>query len=152
MINVKLNHKDAKLPQRANSTDAGADVFSVEEVTINPNERAFVDTGISVQVAHSPVYELMNAQGLRSYLRIAPRSGLAYKNGIDVLAGVIDLGYTGNIKVGLYNTGKEPFTVKVGDKIAQLIREVIHIDEFTEVAELDTTDRGTGSFGSTGVR
>lgn len=148
MIKVKLNHPDAKLPVRANPLDAGADLFSVESVVINPGERAFIDTGISIALDENNLHDMYKDE---CYFRIAPRSGLAYKSGIDVLAGVVDLSYRGSVKVGLYNTGKEPLIVNVGDRIAQLIREICVFDDFVEVESLDETSRGSNGFGSTGV-
>lgn len=143
MIKVKLNHPKAKLPVRNFPTDAGADLFSVEEVIIPPGSRYFVDTGISVECANLPL--------LNFYFRVAPRSGMALRHGIDVLAGVCDESYRGNIKVGLYNTSDQPYKVNVGDKIAQLIQEVCVLDSFVEVESLDVTDRGEAGFGSSGA-
>lgn len=85
------------------------------------------------------------------YGRIAPRSGLAYKNGIDVLAGVIDADYRGDVGVILLNTGDSDFIIKDGDRIAQIIIEKIDMCELIVVEDLGITDRGEGGFGSTGV-
>ena len=85
------------------------------------------------------------------YGRIAPRSGLAHKNGIDVLAGVVDSSYRGEIRVILYNTDKEEtLQVRSGDRIAQMIVERHYNFEFVEVEDLSVTERGEGGFGSTG--
>lgn len=97
-----------------------------------------VPTGISITV---PIY---------CYARIAPRSGLTFKYGIQVGAGVIDSDYTGEIKVILFNHGENDFIIKTGDRIAQLIFEKIVTNELQEVEELVQTDRGSGGFGSTG--
>lgn len=89
-----------------------------------------------------------------TYGRLAPRSGLAWKNHIDVGAGVIDADYRGEVKVLLFNFSDQDFTVKRGDRIAQLICEVIavpEVDEIGEDEELAATQRGAGGFGSTGV-
>lgn len=163
MIKVQKLHPEAQLPVRNFSLDAGADLTSVETVLIPPGSYAFVDTGIAIQATdkddvilwrkdlksdsdiENPEYEV------RSYFRIAPRSGLAFKNGIGVLAGVVDLGYTGSIKVGLINHSTEPFQVIPGMKIAQLIREVCIMESFVEVASLQDTDRAESGWGSTGV-
>merc|ERR1719319_237928 len=86
-----------------------------------------------------------------TYARLAPRSGLAWKHGIDVFAGVIDADYRGEVKVILYNTQDEAFTVKTGDRIAQLILEQIATPEVAVVEDLEASVRGSGGFGSTGV-
>lgn len=139
---IKLNKIDpkAKTPYRANPSDAGADLFSVEDVMIQPLERKMISTGIRMKIPDG------------YYGRIAPRSGLAVKNGIDVLAGVIDNSYTGEIRVVLFNTDKNnTYFVKQGDRIAQLIVEDHFNFDFVEVVEdLETTDRGDKGFGSSG--
>jgi dUTP pyrophosphatase len=86
-----------------------------------------------------------------TYVRIAPRSGLAYKNGIDVLAGVIDVDYTGEVGVILANYSTKPFEVRHGDRIAQLIMERISMADPVEVDELPDTVRSSAGWGSTGV-
>jgi dUTP pyrophosphatase len=98
-----------------------------------------VSTGISISIPTN------------TYFRIAPRSGLAYKNGIDVLAGVIDSDYRGEVKVLLINLSKDVFSIARGDRIAQGILEHITIAEVVETDTLIDTDRGAGGFGSTGV-
>lgn len=139
MIAIKLLNEFAKIPSRANKTDAGADLFSVEDVVIGPMQRKMISTGIALQIPEN------------YYGRVAPRSGLAVKNGIDVLAGVVDSSYRGEIKVVLINTDKnEEFNVKKGDKIAQLIIESHHNFDFVITDSLEETNRGSGGFGSTG--
>lgn len=141
IIKVKKEHPEAKLPVRANPTDAGADLFAVENVVIPPQSRKLISTGITIEMPSDSVYG-----------RIAPRSGLAFKHGIDVLAGVIDNGYRGVIGVVLINTDKEKkFEVKAGDRIAQLIIETYHYTNFSESNELSETDRFNKGFGSTGI-
>jgi dUTP pyrophosphatase len=139
---IKFNKLDpkARVPLRANPTDAGADLYSVEDVVIQPLERKIVSTGIRIKIPEG------------YYGRIAPRSGLAVKQGVDVLAGVIDSNYTGEIKVVLLNTDKSnTFFVKAGDRIAQLIIEDHFNFDFVEVVEdLEVTDRGDKGFGSSG--
>lgn len=140
MIKVKKEHVNAKLPTRANPGDAGADLYSVENITIPPQSRTLVSTGISIELPQDNLYG-----------RIAPRSGLAFKNGIDVLAGVIDNGYRGIVGVVLINTDKEkPFEIKIGDRIAQLIIETYHPLSFLEIGELGNTSRSDKGFGSSG--
>lgn len=95
--------------------------------------------------------DLSIAIPLGTYARVAPRSGLAWKNFIDVGAGVVDYDYRGNVGVILFNHGKEDFVIKRGDRVAQLILEKIATPDVVEVDDLDETDRGAGGFGSTGV-
>lgn len=138
-LKVILNSPFAKIPRRANANDAGYDLSSAEVVSIQPGERKIVDTGIIVRVPEG------------TYGRVAPRSGLAAKYGIDCLAGVIDRGYSANVKVILLNTGSAVFDIKIGDRIAQLVLEKIETPNVEVVTSLDSTERGLGGFGSTGV-
>lgn len=138
-IKIKLLHEKAQLPLTS-KLNAGADLYSVEEGTIGPGERKVVRTGISVSIPEG------------YYGRVAPRSGLAVKNGINVLAGVIDPGYRGEIMVVLHNTskeGEEDYQFQIGDRIAQLIIQPYLAVEYEE-GELDETDRGQSGFGSSG--
>lgn len=144
MIQVKLVHPNAKLPTRANPDDAGADLYSVEDVVIPPHEKRLVDIGIQIAMTGGEEY-------VHYYHRIAPRSGLAAKNGIDVFAGVIDKSYRGNVKVILYNSSVyDSFHVKAGDRVAQLITERCVITGFLETDTLPDSSRGSAGFGSTG--
>ncbi|XP_044741839.1 deoxyuridine 5'-triphosphate nucleotidohydrolase-like [Chrysoperla carnea] len=86
------------------------------------------------------------------YGRIAPRSGLAFKNGIDVGAGLVDEDYRGNLKVVLFNRSDTPFIIKKGDRIAQLICQKIYYPEIEEVENLSKTKRGEKGFGSTNIK
>jgi dUTP pyrophosphatase len=143
-LKVKQLENFYNLKQRGPG-DAGIDLYATEDCIVRPGEQALVKTGISV--SFSPDY----------YLRIAPRSGLAYKSGIDVMAGVIDSSYRGEIGVILRNhsvaseedTGA--FIINRGDRIAQMIPERISQEHFIFVNELDDSERGEGGFGSTGV-
>jgi dUTP pyrophosphatase len=139
MIKVKKLDPFAKLPKRANNTDAGADLYAFNSTIILPLQRSLIKTGISIEIPDG------------YYGRIAPRSGLALKNGIDVMAGVIDSSYRGELCVLLVNLGSEPVEITRGDRVAQLIIESHHNMAFIEVSELDTSLRGTGGFGSSGV-
>jgi dUTP pyrophosphatase len=139
MFKVKLLSPDAKVPTRATEFSAGLDLSSIEDTVVPANKWIAIPTGISIQIPKD------------CYARIAPRSGLAFKYGIQVGAGVADSDYTGEIKVILFNHGSSDFEVKKGDRIAQLIFEKIYTDYFVEVEELDDTMRGDGGFGSTGV-
>jgi dUTP pyrophosphatase len=141
IIKVKKLHELAVIPKRNNPTDAGADLYAVEQIEIPPLSRAIVPTGISIEIPEG------------FYARIAPRSGLAAKQGIDVLAGVCDSSYRGEIKVVLFNSDREsPFNVTYGDKIAQLIIEQHFNFPFVESEELNDSDRGSNGFGSSGNR
>ena len=132
---------NAIAPTRAEVGAAGYDLSACEDKIIPAGKWDKVDTGIAVEF---PNY---------CYGRVAPRSGLAFKKGISVGAGVIDSSYRGTIQVILFNHGTDDFIVKSGDRIAQLIFEKIYTPELEEVTieKLTTTDRGTGGFGSTGV-
>jgi len=138
-MKVKRLTETAKLPTRANPTDAGLDLYADEDVALWPCARVLVSTGIAIAIPEG------------FYGRIAPRSGLAYNHGIDVLAGVIDSSYRGEIKVLLFNTDIErKFEIKKGERIAQMIIEIVALLKVEEVVALEDTDRGNGGFGSSG--
>ena len=139
-INIKKLSENATIPTQGTSFAAGYDLYAAEDAVVVCGTRKLIKTNISMEI--TPGY----------YGRIAPRSGLAYKNGIDVLAGVIDSDYRGDIGVILYNTDKNiDFTVKKGDRIAQIIFEACYIATLNNVENLDNTLRQAGGFGSTGV-
>jgi dUTP pyrophosphatase len=138
MIKIKLLTENARPPLRNTPTDAGLDLFSSENVTIPSKKWAAVSTGISISIPDG------------NYARIAPRSGLAFKHGIDVFAGVVDSGYRGEIKAILYNASDDDYTISINDKIAQLIIEKCQIWDVEVVESLDETVRGEGGFGSSG--
>jgi dUTP pyrophosphatase len=131
-------HPAATLPTRGSLQAAGLDLYSIEEVTIAAGERAAVRTGLAVAIPE------------KFYGRVAPRSGLAVNYGLDVLAGVIDSDYRGEIVCALVNHGRAAFTIEVGQRVAQLIIEAIITPEASWADALDTTARGAGGFGSTG--
>ena len=131
------------VPRYAQPGDAGADIRSSVSMVIAPGERATVSTGMAIALPAGYV-------GL-----VHSRSGLAAKNGIMVLnsPGTIDAGYRGEIKVTLLNTDKsEPFEIKVGDRIAQLLVQQVEQAKFIQVDYLPDSNRGDGGFGSTGVQ
>jgi len=139
-INVKKLSENATIPTQGTSFAAGYDLYAAEDAVVVCGTRKLIKTNISMEI--SPGY----------YGRIAPRSGLAYKNGIDVLAGVIDSDYRGDIGVILYNTDANiDFNVKKGDRIAQIIFEACYIATLNNVENLDNTLRQAGGFGSTGA-
>lgn len=133
----KLNER-AQLPTRGSEESIGADVYSIEDVVIPTGEHRLVSTGIAAKAPEG------------CYIRVAPRSGLAAKNAIDVYAGVVDRDYRGEIKVILMNNGNKAIHIATGDRIAQLICECALISDIIEVDELDSTERSSAGFGSTG--
>ncbi len=137
-INVKQVRDGARLPKRATDGSAGADICCIERFRIEAGERVGVSTGLSFEIPHG------------YYGRVAPRSGLAVRHGIDVLAGVIDSDYRGELIVLLINLGSEAVEFAAGDRIAQLIIEHAVPGEFQWSDELSDTSRRGGGFGSTG--
>lgn len=133
-------NEDLPLPAYATDGAAGMDVVSAEDVTIAKGACHAVATGLSVAIPAG--YEI----------QVRPRSGLALKHGITVAnaPGTIDSDYRGEVKVILINLGQEPFAIRRGDRIAQLVLAPVTRASWLEVAELDETERGEGGFGSTG--
>jgi len=121
---------EAKLPQRGSADAAGLDLFTLSDFSLGPGKRLLVPTGIAMAFQHG------------TYGRIAPRSKLANKFGIDVLAGVIDADYRGQIHVILLNTGHDWFHAEAGDAIAQIIHETCLMGNCLEVHHLPDTERG----------
>ena len=148
--------ENAKAPKKGSEGATGYDLSSCEEVIIPARSQRTIDTGISICIPQPP-------EPFYAYARIAPRSGLAHKNGLNVGAGVLDRDFTNNIKVILFNHSDTDFHVNVGDRIAQLILEVHLSPEVQEVDELgfknaseikgksDLPQRGGNGFGSTGL-
>lgn len=128
------------LPAYATAGAAGMDVVAAEDVTLAPNARHAVATGFAIAIPEG--YEV----------QVRPRSGLALKHGVTCLntPGTIDTDYRGEIKVILANLGNEPFDVRRGERIAQLVPAAVTAATMVEVQTLNRTDRGTGGFGSTG--
>ena len=138
VLRLKQLDPKAVLPTRGSSFAAGLDICSIEDVVIKPRQRAIARTGLAVAIPHG------------FYGRVAPRSGLAVKQGLDVLAGVIDSDYRGELCCVLYNTGDAAIELPAGSKICQLIIEKIITPQAAWVTDLDETARGAGGFGSTG--
>lgn len=135
-------HSDLPLPKYAHVGDAGADLVSAENLTLEPGMRTAVATGLCVEIPVGFV-------GL-----VHPRSGIALKHGISMVntPGTIDAGYRGEIKVILINHDpKESFEIKRGDRIAQLVIQKVEIAIFEQVESLEESTRGEGGFGSTGI-
>lgn len=129
------------LPRYAHPGDAGADLMSAADLVLGPGERALVPTGVALELPPGHV-------GL-----VHPRSGLAARHGITIVnaPGTVDCGYRGEIKVLLLNTDRtEPFQVRRGDRIAQLVVQRYEQAHFVEVEALDDSARGAGGYGSTG--
>jgi dUTP pyrophosphatase len=137
-VRVKKLREDARLPARATQFDAGADLCCSDPFTLAPGERRLIPTGLAIEVP--PGY----------YGRVAPRSGLAVRHGIQTLAGVVDSGYRGELQVLLINLGEKPVSFEAGARIAQLIIERIAVCDYAWAEELSDTARGSGGFGSTG--
>lgn len=130
---------DAILPTRGSDFSAGLDLYASHSVILETGSFKTISTGISVAIPEG------------YYGRIAPRSGLAAKFGIDVLAGVVDSDYRGEVGVILANFGQKDFEIKQGDRVAQFIIEKIILPEPVFVEDLPQTNRGEGGFGSTGI-
>lgn len=133
---------NAFAPTRGSPLSAGYDLYAAYDAEVPVGHRVLVKTDLQISIPEN------------TYGRVAPRSGLAYKKGIDVGAGVIDADYRGNVGVLLFNLDfmkNEVFTVKKGDRIAQLVIERIELLELEELESLDDTVRGAGGFGSTGT-
>jgi dUTP pyrophosphatase len=137
----RLDHGEG-LPLPAYATDhaAGLDVVAAEDLVLAPGARRAVATGFAIAIPEG--YEV----------QVRPRSGLALKHGITCLntPGTIDADYRGEVKVILANLGQDPFEVKRGERIAQLVPAAVQRASFAEVDDLDATARGIGGFGSTG--
>jgi dUTP pyrophosphatase len=139
-LKVKRLTETAKLPVRAHDTDSGADLFSDDIVhVIEPGQRRLISTGVAATVEAG--YDI----------QFVDKSGLAWKNGITVLGGLIDESYRGQLMVVLLNTSDEPYTVEPYSKLTQMVVRPVLYPEIVEVDELDETVRGEGGFGSTGV-
>ena len=139
---LRLPHgNDLPLPAYATPGAAGMDVVAAEDLTLTPGARHAVATGFAMAIPEG--YEA----------QVRPRSGLALKHGITCLntPGTIDSDYRGEVKVILANLGSEPFEIRRGDRIAQLVPTPVQRATLIEVDSLDETSRGSGGFGSTGT-
>jgi len=137
-LKVKKIHPAAKLPAYVHPGDAGMDLFACVDKTLTPGELYAVPTGIQMAIPRGSV-------GL-----IWDKSGVSLK-GVHRLAGVVDAGYRGEVQVVLVNLGRDPFEIKAGMKIAQLLIQTVSTVEIRESDSLDDTSRGEGGFGSTGL-
>ena len=141
-IIVKVVNKSTNsLPEYQTPQSAGIDLQSDQNITITPGARTLVKTGLHIELP----------KGYQA--QIVPRSGLALKHGISIVnsPGTIDSDYRGEIGIILINHGTEPFNVKSGDRIAQMVISKVEQLEWESVEELSNTERGEGGFGSTGL-
>lgn len=143
-MNIKKLDPRAIIPTYATKYSAGADIYAVVDtpIVIRPGETKMIQTGLSLEIPNGYV-------GL-----IYARSGLASKNGIAPTnkVGVIDSDYRGELMVALYNQSNSNYIIENGLRIAQLVITPYIQVEFEEVEELDSTERGQGGFGSTGLK
>ncbi|MBI2450617.1 MAG: dUTP diphosphatase [Candidatus Nealsonbacteria bacterium] len=137
-IRIQKIDPSAKVPVFAYEGDAGMDIFSCEDCKIEPFEKKAISTGLKIAVP----------AGFAGF--IWDKSGLALNNSLKTMAGVLDSGYRGELKIILMNLGKEPYEVKKGQKVAQLIIKKIEKPEIIEDV-LDDTERGERGFGSSGL-
>jgi len=138
-MRVQLLSDNACLPTYGSEQAAGIDLYSPVDEVVPPHTRMLIKLDISIELPQ------------HTFGHILPRSGLALKNGIHVGAGVVDSDYRGNVGVLLFNLGNEPFSIKKGDRIAQMVIKTYEKVEIEQVNNLQNTCRGTGGFGSTGV-
>jgi dUTP pyrophosphatase len=143
-MKIKLTHEDAVLPKFAYDTDSGVDLYSVDEHVIQPMGRQLIPTGIVIDVPEN------------HEIQIRSKSGLALNQGLFVLnsPGTVDQGYTGEIKVILFNTNKEEFIITKGMKIAQAVLCPVVCGKWIDivkVSEVENKNRSNNGFGSTGL-
>jgi dUTP pyrophosphatase len=137
---VKKLSENATIPVKGSKSAAGYDLSSAKDLIIPAHGKALVPTDIAISIPYG------------TYARIAPRSSLAWKNHIDVGAGIVDFDFRGNVGVVLFNHSNDDFIIKKQDRIAQLILEKIEVDAELEVVDdLEDTERGSSGFGSTGT-
>jgi len=143
-IQIELLTEDAVFPEYAYPTDSGFDLYSTEEITLEPFGRALIPTGL--KLSFDIGYEI----------QVRPKSGLALKQGLTVLntPGTVDSGYNGEIMVIVFNTNPKPFTVEKGMKIAQAVLCPVINGKYINlqlVDKIENKDRGANGFGSTGI-
>lgn len=137
-MKVKAMIEDGgKLPTRAHKQDAGADLYSPRSITIDPHSSAVIDTGVHIAIPDGFCGLLVSKSGLNVNHDITS-------------TGLIDTGYTGSIRVKLYNQGNTPYHINKGDKISQIVILPVVLCDFIQVDEFEETERGSGGFGSTG--
>jgi dUTP pyrophosphatase len=142
LIKIQKINQDVVIPHYAHKGDAGMDLYSAEDAVLPAGERKLIGTGLKFEIPTG--FEL----------QIRPKSGLAANFGITVLntPGTVDSGYRGEVKVILFNSSKNDYHVKKGEKIAQAVIARYEEAEIEEVERLSETTRGDGGFGSTGLK
>src|SRR3989338_9822468 len=142
IVKVKRLVPQAKIPKIEHEGDAGFDLYSNEDATLLPMQRKLIGTGISISFESG--YEA----------QVRPKSGLAINDGITLLntPGTIDAGYRGEVKVIVINLGQKEYRIEKGKKICQVVFIKVEHPEISEVEELETSSRGKGGFGSTGLK
>lgn len=141
-VPVQLVDSNAKVPDTAYAGDAGIDLSSTEDMTLQPFERALIPTGLAMAIP----------EGYAGF--VLPRSGSAIKQGLSLVnaPGLIDSGYRGEIKcIAINLDAHEPIHIKAGERVAQLVIMRVENVALRTVAQLDATDRGAGGFGSSGT-
>ena len=138
-LKIKKLSDTATLPKYANPGDAGLDLYSDEEMLLEPNQRKLISTGIAMAIPKEFV-------GL-----IWDRSGIAVKHGLKTIAGVVDSNYRGEVKIALHNLSDTSFKIEKGHRIAQMLIQPAAQRQILETKDLDETERGEGGFGSTGL-
>jgi len=138
-IRVKKLSDSSQVPTRGSPCAAGWDLYASEPCTVPERGKAIIKIDIAIAIPYG------------YYGRIAPRSGMSWKNHTDIGAGVIDCDYRGPIGVVMFNHGAESLSIKMGDRVAQLVIEKINTSTLVEVDVLDHMERGEDGFGSTGV-
>lgn len=139
-IKIKKINPEARIPIYAIKNDAGMELYSVENITVEPGKILACGTGVAVAIPVGYV-------GL-----IWDKSGVAFNGGIKTMGGVIDSSYRGEIKIILTNLSNKAYIINKGDKVAQMLIQKVEVSEIEEVQELDDTERGEGRFGSTGIK
>ena len=137
-MRVKLLSENATVPTRGSMSSAGWDLYAANDIVVTARGKAIIPTDLAVAIS------------VGYYGRIAPRSGMSWKNHTDIGAGVIDADYRGPVGVVMFNHADEDLQITMGDRVAQLVVEQISTDDLVVVDDLDDTERGEGGFGSTG--
>ena len=139
-MNIKLVHEKAIIPTKGSDQSAGYDLYTIDNALIQPRKSAKLRTGICLEMENNTV-------GL-----IWERSKLASKFGIQILGGVVDCDYRGEVMISVYNAGEKPFEVYAGDRMAQIIFQQYYNYDFNVVSELNDTSRGTDGINSMETR
>lgn len=141
-IKIQKINNEAVIPHYVHKGDAGMDLYSVEDAILLAGERKLIGTGLKFEIP------------MGFELQVRPKSGLAANFGVTVLntPGTVDCGYRGEVKVILFNSSKNDYQIKKGEKIAQAVIAKYEEAEIEEASELSATSRGDGGFGSTGLK